>query len=374
MRAAHLSKVKGIAGSERHLLTLLPGLRARGVETTMIVLEEPENPADDFCAAMSGQGVAVERVPVRGDLDPGLTGRLARVLHAAAPDIAHTHLIHADLYGLPAARRAGVPGAVSSRHNDNPFRRRPLIRMANRWAMRRADRVIAISGALADFVRRVEGVPAEKVVTVRYGLDPLDYPSGARAEARASFDGRDGEALIGYFGRLIAQKGVDTLLAAFANVRQDHPSARLAVVGDGDRRAALEVQAAALGLNEAVTFAGWVADAACLMPGCEVVAMPSRWEGFGLVALEAMSASRPLVASRVSALPEIVVDGETGLLVPPDDPAALAAALNALLADPARAEAMGRAGRARLVERFSVDRMIRETLAVYEAVLDGVDS
>jgi glycosyltransferase involved in cell wall biosynthesis len=374
MRAAHLSKVKGIAGSERHLLTLLPGLNALGVETTMIVIEEPENPAGDFCAAMSAQGVAVERVPVRGNLDPGLTARLTRVLRTAAPDIAHTHLIHADLYGLPAARRAGVPGAVSSRHNDNPFRRRPLIRLANRRAMRRADRVIAISGALADFVRRVEGVPAEKVVTVRYGLDPLDYPPDARAAARALFGGREGEAVIGFFGRLIEQKGVDTLLAAFEEVRRAHPHARLAVVGDGDQRAALEAQAAALGLNEAVTFAGWVPDAPSLMPGCEIVVMPSRWEGFGLVALEAMSAARPLVASRVSALPEIVADGETGLLVPPDDPAALADALNSLLADPARAGAMGRAGRARLADRFSVDRMIRETLAVYEAVLDTSDS
>ncbi len=369
MRAAHLSKVKGIAGSERHLLTLLPGLNALGVETTMIVIEEPDSPADDFCAAMSSRGVAVERVPVRSNLDPGLTARLTRALRAAAPDIAHTHLIHADLYGLPAARRAGVPGAVSSRHNDNPFRRRPLIRFANRRVMRRADRVIAISGALADFVRRVEGIPAEKVITVRYGLDPVDYPPGARAAARALFDGREGKAVIGFFGRLIEQKGIDTLLAAFAEVQRAHPGVRLAIVGDGDRRAALEAQAAALRLSDAVTFAGWVPDAPCLMPGCEVVVMPSRWEGFGLVALEAMSAARPLVASRVSALPEIVADGETGLLVPPDEPAALADALNNLLADPARADAMGRAGRARLAERFSVDRMIRETLAVYEAVL-----
>lgn len=369
MRVAHLSKVKGIAGSERHLLTLLPGLGARGVEGVMVVIEEPDAPADDFCAAMAARGVAVERVPVRGDLDPGLTGRLTRVLRAAGPDIAHTHLVHADLYGLPAARRAGVPGAVSTRHNDNPFRRRPLIGLANRWATCRADRVIAISGALADFVRRVEGIPAEKVVTVRYGLDPVDAPPGASAAARSSLGGREGEVVIGYFGRLIAQKGVDTLLAAFAEVRRGHPHVRLAIVGDGDQRTALEAQTAALKLGEAVTFAGWVPDAARLMPGCEVVAMPSRWEGFGLVALEAMNAARPLVASRVSALPEIVADGETGRLVLPDDPAALAAALSDLLADPVRAAAMGRAGRARLAERFSAGRMIRETLAVYESVL-----
>lgn len=371
MHVLHLSKVKGIAGSERHLLTLLPGLAAQGVEVAMLVLEEPDLPADAFCAELAACGVPVERMPIRGDLDPGLPRRLRTALQQAGPDIVHTHLLHADLYGLRAARRAGVAHAVSSRHNDNPFRRNAVLKLANRLAVRRADRVIAISHALADFVREVEGVTPPRLVTVHYGLAPHEYPPGARAEARAAWGVEAGAPVVGFFGRLIEQKGVDVLLRAFAHVHEGYPAARLVIVGDGTLRPALAAQAQALGLSDAVIFAGWAPDAARLMPGADVIVMPSRWEGFGLVALEAMSAARPLVASRVSALPEIVDDLKTGLLVPPDRPGALAQALEGLLADPVWAAALGSAGRQRLLRVFSVEKMVQATLDVYESILDG---
>ena len=369
MRAVHISKVKGIAGSEQHLLMLLPGLAAHGVEVSMLVLEEADGSAGEFCEALAERGIPARRVPIRGHLDPALPGRLAAELRAARPDLVHTHLLHADLYGLPAARRAGVPHAISSRHNDNPFRRNPVLKLANRLAMRRADRVIAISHALADFVRGVEGIEPDKVVTIHYGLQPREYPPDVCETARAAWGIAPDAPLIGYFGRLIEQKGVDVLIEAFARVRREHGRARLVIVGDGDLRPALEEQARVAGVGDAVHFAGWVADAARLMPACDVIAMPSRWEGFGLVALEAMSAARPLVASRVSALPEIVDDPATGRLVPPDDAGALAAALGDLLADPARAAAMGRAGRERLVQAFAVDTMVQATLDVYRSVV-----
>jgi glycosyltransferase involved in cell wall biosynthesis len=172
------------------------------------------------------------------------------------------------------------------------------------------------------------------------------------------------------FGRLIRQKGVDTLLNAFVKVRQAIPDAALLVVGDGDRRGELEKMAEDLGISEAVTFAGWVPQAYKLMPACDLIAMPSRWEGFGLVALEAMGSARPLIASRVSALPEIVVEGETGLLVPPDDPAALAGAITSVLLDRPQALQLGEAGYRRLVNSFSVNKMIQGTLSVYEDVIE----
>lgn len=368
MRVVHVSKVKGIAGSERHLLTLLPALAARGVDVSMLVIEEPDLPADSFCAALAAAGIPTARVPIHGHLDPGLTGRLAAAFRAAAPDLVHTHLIHADLYGLAAARQAGVPHAVSTRHNENPFRRRALIRWLNRQAMAGADRVIAISEALAAFVRDMEKLDAAKVVTVRYGMAPHEAAPDAREAARRRWGLTPHEPVAGFFGRLIEQKGVDVLLAAFALTAERVSGARLVIVGEGDRRPVLEARARALGIAGAVTFAGWADDAPGLMPGCDVIAMPSRWEGFGMVALEAMNAARPLVASQAGALPEVVDEGETGLLVPPDDPDALAGALDALLGDPAHAAQMGQAGRARLIDRFSVTQMVEGTLAVYRDV------
>jgi glycosyltransferase involved in cell wall biosynthesis len=281
----------------------------------------------------------------------------------------HTHLIHADLYGLPAAQRAGVPHAISSRHNDDAFRRQPLIRWLNRRAMDRADRVIAISEAVGRFVRQVEGIDAAKVVTVHYGLEPPEIAADARESGRARLDIAADVPLIGAFGRLVAQKGFDVLLDAVAQVHQTHPAARFVIVGDGSLRADLEAQAAALELGEVVTFAGWVDNARTLMPACDVISVPSRWEGFGLVTLEAMGYSVPLVASRASALPEIILDGETGLLVPPEDAAALAGAFDQLLGDPARAERLGKAGRDRLHNTFSVERMVDATLDVYRQVM-----
>jgi glycosyltransferase involved in cell wall biosynthesis len=368
MRVVHVSKIAGIAGAESHLLTLLPGLASRGIEVSMLVLENPARPADAFCTAMAALGVPVQRIALRWHLDPGAVGRTARCLRALNPDIVHTHLIHGDLYGQLAAGQAGVRHTISSRHNDNPFRRNPILKAANRLAMRRAAHVVAISEALAHFVQSVEGIDASRIVTIRYGLEPRAFPPEARSDARQQL-GLDGHSpVVGFFGRLIHQKGVDVLLDAFQQVWQRSPSVRLVIVGDGNRRASLEHQAHTLGLDEAVTFTGWVNEAHRLMPACEVVVMPSRWEGFGLVALEAMSAARPLIASRVSALPEIVADGQTGILVPPEDPSALADAIQSLLSDPERALSMGQAGYDRLCACFSAGKMVQDTLSVYQDI------
>lgn len=369
MRVVHISKVAGIAGSEGHLLMLLPALARRGVEVSMLVLEDPRRSADAFCREMTARGIPVGMLSIRGHLDPALPGRVATYLRRLRPDIVHTHLIHADLYGLFAAWRAGVPHAVSSRHNNNPFHRRPLIKWLKRMAMRRADRVIAISHAVAQSVADVDRVDASRIVTIHYGFEPPQYAADARDTARAMVGLPSGVPLIGMFGRLIPEKGVDVLLNALPQVRQQHPDVRLLIVGDGVLRASLEAQAQELGLSDTVTFAGWVERAYRMMPACDLIVMPSRLEGFGLVALEAMSAARPLIASRASALPEIVLDGETGLLVPPEDAPALGAAIVALLDNPAYAAALGQAGLRRLRAEFSVDKMVSATYGVYADVL-----
>ena len=159
------------------------------------------------------------------------------------------------------------------------------------------------------------------------------------------------------------------LLEAFPRVLVAHPAVRLVIVGDGPLRPALERHARRLGLERVVVFTGWVDHAASLMSACDVVAIPSRWEGFGMVALEAMAAGLLPVASRVDALEEVVVDGVTGSLVPAGDPDALADAVSSLLADPVRAEELGRAGRRRLEEEYSVARMVERTAAVYAELL-----
>lgn len=372
-RVIHLAKMTGAAGSEGHLLALLPGLRARGVDARLWMLVEPGNPVQAYVDRIEARGVPVERIVIRRHLDPGLWQRLTAHLRQARPDLVHTHLIHADLYGIPAARRAGVRGVISSRHNDDRFRRWLPFRVLSRWLWRQADAGIAISEAIRRFAIAVEGVSPDKIHTVHYGLDPatLQVPPDARARLRAELGLPPGALLAGSVCRLIAQKGLDNALDAFGQVAAECPAAHYVVAGDGSLRGALEAQAARLGLADRAHFLGWRADAPAVLAALDVLLAPSRWEGFGLVFLEAMALGVPVISTRVSAIPEIVADGETGWLVPPGDPAAIARALRAALSDPDERRRRGEAGRARLESRFTVDAMVEHTLAVYRGVLGG---
>lgn len=372
-RVIHLSKMTGAAGSEGHLLALLPGLRARGVDARLWMLVEPGNPVQDYVDRAEALGVPVERVIIRRHFDPELWRRLAVRLRDARPDLVHTHLIHADLYGIPAARWAGVRGVVSSRHNDDRFRRWLPVRVLSRWLWRQADAGIAISEAIRRFAIAYEGVSPQKIHTIHYGLDPASVhaPPDARTRLRQELGLPADAPLVGSVCRLIEQKGLDNALDGFAQVAAEFPAAHYAIAGDGPLRGALEAQAARLGVADRVHFLGWRADAPAIFAALDVLLAPSRWEGFGLVFLEAMALGVPVISTRVSAIPEVIADGETGWLVPPDDPAAIAGALRAALADPGERCRRGEAGRARLESQFTVDAMVERTLAVYRGVVGG---
>jgi glycosyltransferase involved in cell wall biosynthesis len=371
MRVAHIIKVVLAAGAEKHLLTLLAGLRASGIDASLIVIVEPGKPMDDYVAAAQSRGIPVERLVIHRDLDPLLYRRLTAALRQLRPDVVHTHLLHADLYGIPAARLAGVPVVVSSRHNDNAFRRRPPFKQVNQMLWRMADAGITISDALTRFTVEVEGAPPTKIHRIYYGLEaikPLD-----RAVARAALIDEWGlnpdAVLIGVVCRLIEQKGITYGLQAFTRISPRFPDARLLIVGDGALRNALENEAQALGLENRVYFLGWRENIPAVMAGLDIFLAPSLWEGFGLVLLEAMAQAIPILASGVSAIPEIVVDGETGLLVPPRDVDALADALERMLADKPLCQHMGLLGQDRLETDFSAARMVDETAALYTHLL-----
>jgi glycosyltransferase involved in cell wall biosynthesis len=364
---AHIIKATGLAGAEAHLVALLPALRQLGIECRLIVLAEPGRRPAAFLAAAREAGIPVEVVALFSDADPTLAFRLARRLRRSRAGAAHTHLIHADLHGAAAAALAGVRHLVSSRHNDDPFRRLAPVRLLNQLALRRAARLIAISQALAEFAVRVEGAPAGKVACIHYGLDPARFL--ARAEAgrlRREMGWGEAAPVVLFVGRLTAQKGVETLAAAWEEVVARCPAARLVVAGDGGLRPRLEAMQARPAAN--LHLLGWRSDVASLMLDADVVVVPSLWEGFGLVTLEAMAARKPVVASRVSSLPEIVVDGETGLLVPPADSNSLAEAMLRLLGDRDEAQMFGSAGRRRLESQFTVERMAKRHAEVYLAL------
>lgn len=365
-RVLHVQKVAGIAGSEAHLLTLLPRLRARGVRPSMLALQGPEAGAETFVERMRAAGVPAETMPIRGDADPTLPFRLARHVRRGGYDAVHTHLLHADLYGRVGGRLAGRP-VLSTYHCDDPFHLIRGVRQADAATARLCARVVCISHAVADFVADRIGVPRRLLRVIHYGMEPPVERGGA--DLRALTGAAPGERIVGMVGRLVEQKGHVYLLRAMPQILRAAPDTRLAVVGDGGLRDELQALAAELGVADRVHFLGYRDDAQHLTAQFDVALIPSIFEGFGMVCLEAMGASRPVVASRVSAIPEIILDGETGVLVPPRDPAALAAAVVRLLNDPALARRMGQAGRRRLEDEFTVDAMVHRTAELYRSLL-----
>ncbi|MDZ4765443.1 MAG: glycosyltransferase family 4 protein [Chloroflexota bacterium] len=370
MRVVHIIKATKIAGAEGHLLTLLPGLAATGVDVRLILLHPPGNTVDDFVDALqSGMPpVPVERMLIRRHLDLALIGLLRRRLRELQPDIVHTHLIHADVYGIPAARLAGVRRIIASRHADDPFRRWLPMRAIHALLWRLATDGIPISDAVRRFCAEIEFAPPRKLHTIHYGIVPPAIPADRDASGvalRRELGVPPHAPLIGFVGRLIWQKGVIYGLQAFARALLQFPTAQLVIVGDGKLRAMLERKARQYGIARSVHFLGWRTDVPRLMAAFDVFLLPTLQEGFGLVLLEAMAGRTPILSTTVSAIPEIVIDGETGLLAPPRDPAAMGDALIALLGDEALRRHMGLMGEDRLETTFSADTMIAATAALY---------
>ncbi len=362
----HVAKMTGLAGMEQHLLTLLPGLRGRGLDVRLLILVEPGKGMDDYAGQMEALGIPTRQIPIHRDLDWPLVDRLAKVFRADRPDAVHTHLIHADWHGVMAARRTGIKAIFSTGHNDDPFRRRLMIRLGQRWVWSRLTHGIAISDAVRRFQIAVEGASADRVTTVYYGFDPPSEPADDTSEMIRHELGLPLQSpVFGSVCRLIEQKGIDDSLRAFWQVSRELPDAHYVIVGEGAQRAALEAQVAGYNLSHRVHFLGWRDDARSLMAAFDALVVPSRWEGFGLVVLEAMAARLPVIAARVSALPEIVVESETGYLIPPGDVQALAQAMLTLSRYPAAANEMGEAARKRLETEFTVARMVARTLDIY---------
>jgi glycosyltransferase involved in cell wall biosynthesis len=369
MKIIHICKMTGVAGAERHLLMLLRGLRAAGLDADILVLTPPNDaPVRRFLAQAQAWGIPTNQMTIRTHLSLPLIGDLAAFIRAGGYDTAHTHLIHADLHGIIAAKRAGVAHIVSSRHNDDRFRYSLPIRLLNRWLWQRIDQGIAISEWVRKFSIDVEGASADQITTVYYGLDPetVRVGGGTRTILTAELGIPPSSTLVGTVCRLVPQKGVEYALRAFWHVAEAYPFAHFVVAGDGPQRRQLEDLAGSLGLTKRIHFLGWRDDSHAVLAALDVVMVPSLWEGFGLVMLEAMAQRVPVIASQVSAIPEVVIDGETGILVEPGDVDSLTSALSLLLEDSYLVQEMGNNGRARLEDTFSLRQMIDGTRAVYE--------
>lgn len=370
-RVLHIIANLSVGGAEVHLLALLRGLVASGeVEVGLAFYRERPDEARSLLEDFRAAGVRVYDLGLRRN---PLTAwwRLRRVISDYQPDLVHTHLSRVTLGDAPLARLGGIRRIVISVHTNEWYFQHPVWRALLRQSGRAGTRYIAISEAVRSALQRYLGVPREKIDRVYYSLDLDSFAREAR-DVREELGLAPDELVIGTVGRMDVQKGQQYLIAAVPEIRARFPRSRLVIVGhDTGARAGLERQVRELGLEDAVMLVGYRSDVASMMSAMDVFVLPSLWEGFGLVLLEAMSLERPIIATTVDSIPEIIVPPESGILVPPRDTPALVEAICELLDDSAKARSLGLGGRRRAAQAFSVERMIRETLDVYAATDSG---
>jgi glycosyltransferase involved in cell wall biosynthesis len=366
----HVQKVAGIGGSERHLLTLLPRLQAAGLDVRMVALGTRQ--VARFVEPLRDLGVSVGEFPAGRDVNPLVVRGLLREIQTFRPDVVHTHLIHADAHGQIAARFARVPGVLSVHSTHRFYLQRPY-RSAMRLAARLARRTIAISEHVSRFLRAGRLVRPERVRVVPYGIDVAAWAAapGDRHDLRERFGIASDEFALGFASRLIPDKGHDFLFDALERLHGRLPHLRVLVAGDGRLRPELEARMTARLPPGVVRFLGFVTDVRAFMHACDALAfltLPALSEGFGLAALEAMAVGRPVVATAVGALPELIVDGESGLVVRPGDIGDLVRALTLLATDAGACRRLGHGAHRRAACEFGLERMVERAVRVYGEV------
>ena len=363
------SPVRG--GVEEVVLALLQRLDPGEFRTA---LAAPGSLLDAFAPDLSGVRVETLDVTAESWFAPRSLARLHGFFRKFRPDIVNPHLFRSTAVAAPLARTARVPRVVETYHGREGWRlgsKRGFV--VDRAVACLLDRAIAVSAAAGRFLVEGKGYPANRVVVVPNGRDLSAFaPGGHREAVRKELDVDDAAPLIGVVGRLETQKGHRYLFDAWPAVLREFPDARLVVIGDGSLRTELEGQAKRLGVATSVLFLGFRSDIPRLLDALDGLALPSLYEGMPLTVIEASAMACPVVATAVDGTPEVIEEGVTGWLVPPEDPPALARAIIGLLADPDRARAVGRAGRARVIHQFDLDRQVEATAGVYRSVIEGV--
>jgi glycosyltransferase involved in cell wall biosynthesis len=362
-------------GVGQHLLSLLQGCDPRRFESAVAMAADESSMRPQF----ERHGVRIHSLSLDhyGGAKKNLVAfwQLAALLRSQRFDLIQTHTSVAGALGRVAAKMFSRAPVVHMIHAfaGHP-RRSATFRRAAAFVERRLDRCtdfyIAGTRAMVDRGLTQRVFTEDKVELIYNGVDLARFD--ATGESTCSnrdpvCNGRS-TVIVGFLGRLELQKGAEYLVRAAALVSMQNPRVRFLIAGEGSLRPGLEKLAAELQVNNTMQFLGWTQDTAGFLKQIDILAMPSLWEAFGLSAAEAMAAEKPVIASRVEGLPEVVEDGLTGVLVPPADPAALAREILNLAADPTLRRAMGRHGRARVERLFSLERMIARHEEFYERV------
>jgi glycosyltransferase involved in cell wall biosynthesis len=373
-----------MGGPTLHVAYLTAGLRKRGYDTTLVAgsLARGE---DSMAFVADDLSVPVVRIDELGrEISPLrdliATLRLARLIRRERPDILHTHTAKAGTVGRVAALlagRKGPPIVVHTFHGHvlrgyfGPLRSL-LFRLLERWLAGRTTVLIAVSPQVRDDLVALHVAAPERFVVIRLGIE-LDErvagPQDGRLESRRYLGIPPDRFAVGWIGRMTAVKRTDDVLVAFQRLRDGGVDACLCMVGDGPDRAQLERRAHELGIVKDTLFLGYQEDVAPFYAAFDALVLPSSNEGTPVSAIEALAAGRPVVATRVGGVPDVVQEGEDGFLVEPGATDELADRLAQLAGDPALRERMGEAGRQRVLPRYAVERLVDDVDRLYRSLL-----
>ena len=375
MKLLHLITRLDIGGSSENTIISVTRLPRKEFACSLIS-GRTVNPAPGLRETIVHAGVQWIEIPqLRREVgvhrDALALGRLWRLIRQARPDIVHTHSSKGGFLGRLAARLAGVPRIVHTPHGHvfhgyfRPDVARGFItleRLAARWT----DRIITLTDAEARQHLAVGIGRPEQFLTIPSGVDFSDLAGAPRRAAglRASLNLPPEARLVGAVSRLAPVKGLQHLIAAMPEILRGCPNAYLVIAGDGEQRTALERQAVELELSPHVKFLGYQTDPAAVTAMLDIFVLPSINEGLGRALVRAMALGKPIVASQVGGVPELLADGLAGWLVSPADPQSLAGAIGTLLTERGRATALGEAGRVR-APRYSVEAMLDALMKLY---------
>jgi glycosyltransferase involved in cell wall biosynthesis len=366
-----------IGGTRRHVVDATRGLAQRGVEVTLVASALRQPDFRDDLRELGARGVRVIELPMVRSIAPGQDlahlRALERTLRELRPDVVHTHSSKAGVLGRLASMSSGIGARVHTPHTFaflfgamfGPLQRN-VFREIERALAGATDRVIAVSADEAATFAASGVVPRERIVVVPNGVDPAPWAAAAPFDWKTLGIAPQTRVIV-VVGLLNVAKGQDLALRALA--QDGLEGAHLVLAGHGEMREPWEALASELGLADRVHFLGWRDDVPRLVAGADVVLLPSRWEGMPYVALQAMAAARPVVATRVDGARALIEDGRTGFLCDLESPQSIAQIVRRVLAlGEGERRSLGLAGRARVAAEFGLDAMIARLLAVYAEV------
>ncbi|MFL6281342.1 MAG: glycosyltransferase family 4 protein [Vicinamibacterales bacterium] len=360
MFSLHIDTARTWRGGQNQVLTTLMGLRALGHRTMLVAHSEGE------LRQRAAEGLDLIPLAPKTEMDLTAAWRLSRIIKRLKPDVVHAHDPHAvamAALALSMSTQLAKPPLVAARRVDFHLRGNSL----SRWKYRQVDCFICASEAIRQMLIG-DGVPAARTVAVHEGIDIDRVERAEPANLRGELWLPHQAPIVGNVAALVPHKGQRHLIEAARAVVQQVPDARFIIAGEGELRPALERQIKEYHLEKHVLLAGFRPDVLSVHQAFDIVVRSSVTEGLGTSLLDAMAAGKPVVATRVGGIPEVVADGQTGALVAPRDHDAMAAAIVRLLNDQTLRRQMGDAGRARVRALFSADRMVQNTLNVYRQV------